>query len=87
MSGIYVIAMTYGGSGVRHKIWDWTERVAYLVDDNEFAAMSAGDSSAVPIGFPREDVFADSEALVSRVDRGLRNWWKSCDAVPWQPLG
>jgi hypothetical protein len=78
MRGETVIVRAFGDRPLKRKVWEVGDAVVYVTNDEEFDKLSAGIAAQEPIGFPKEDVFRDteSESFNDSVD------WSQL--VPWQ---
>jgi len=76
MRGEAVIVRTFGGKGLKRRVWDVGQTVVYVTDDEQFERLTAGKRAIKPIGFPKEDVFRGTENQpIDSID------WSSL--VPW----
>ncbi len=57
MRGEIVVVRVFGGAGLVRRVWDVSESVVYLTDDEQLQRYALGLPMLIPIGFPREDVF------------------------------
>jgi hypothetical protein len=74
MRGDVVLVRTFSGKAVKRRVWDVGDTVVYVTNDEQFEKLAAGKNAVEPIGFPKEDVFRDTEN-------------ESCDdAVDWTRL-
>jgi hypothetical protein len=74
MRGDVVLVRTFSGKAVKRRVWDVGDTVVYVTNDEQFERLAAGKSAVEPVGFPKEDVFRDTENE------------SSDDAVDWAHL-
>lgn len=74
MRGDIVIVRAFGGKALKRRVWDVGDTVVYITNDEQFERLVAGKHALEPVGFPKEDVFRDTEN------------GSSDDAVDWARL-
>lgn len=74
MRGEIVIVRAFGGKPLKRRVWDIGRSVVYVTNDEEFNKLEADLPALEPIGFPKEDVFQDTEKE------------SSTDSVDWSRL-
>ena len=79
MRGEVVVVKDVSGKALIRRVWSSDALAVYITDDKGFARMTAGDQDAVPVGFPREAVFAYEAGAESAMADGrawdtLRPW-------------
>ena len=78
MRGDLVIVRAFGNRPLRRRVWDVSDTVVFITDDEQFERLAVGEQAVSPIGFPKEDVFSctASESYDDAID------WTSL--APWQ---
>jgi len=61
MRGDIVIVRAFGGKALKRRVWDVGDTVVYITNDEQFERLVAGKRAVEPVGFPKEDVFKDTE--------------------------
>lgn len=85
MRGEKVIVRTLGGRPVVGMIWEADESTVYVTDKANLHRLLVGEEAALPIGFPREDVFeynADKARAIEQPRRTDKWDWESLR--PWK---
>jgi hypothetical protein len=67
MQGDLVIVRSYGGVPLVRRVWEEDKRGVYITDDVHFKLLATGESSVLPVGFPRQDVFRYDPSLAELV--------------------
>jgi hypothetical protein len=62
MRGDIVLVRTFGGKGLKRRVWDVGDSVVFVTNDEQFEKLVAGKRAVDPVGFPKEDVFRDTES-------------------------
>lgn len=88
MKGEFVIVQEFGGRPLIRRVWDATSEAVFVCSEERFNALSSGENTQYPIGFPRENVYEyDASKAVMlgslwQVDPGI---WQSM--TPWKGAG
>ncbi len=76
MRGELVIIRVFGGEPAVRRVWENSDRVVYITDDDNLKLLLAGKPALEPIGFPKEDVFKfDNKLAESMADLCRDSKW------------
>jgi len=68
MRGDQVVVRAFGDEALVRRIWRATEGVVFIVSDQNFRTLLAGEEGLWPIGFRREDVFEYDEDAIQELE-------------------
>lgn len=74
MRGSLVIARDYKGVPLLRRVWESGSKVVYLSEESQFQQLSTGGIGLIPVGFPKEDVFACDPEAVRQMESGSLDW-------------
>ncbi len=56
MRGDIVTVKTFGGETVSRLVWDESDEMVYVVNEESYRLLMNGERAPTPIGFPRSDI-------------------------------
>lgn len=69
MRGDFVIVRAFGDIPLVRIVWDETDKIIYITNEEQYALLSAGKPALEPVGFPWEDVFIYDEEMANAMKR------------------
>jgi len=81
MRGTIVVARCYNNKPAVLRVWECDDRLAYLASERRFADLQSGRAKSLPIGFPRDDVFAYDDNVMGHLVTGVEG-----SEVPWHRM-
>lgn len=78
MKGQLVVVKDFRGVALIRRVWTSDESAVYISDEQGFEALQRGVAGALPVGFPRRDVFVLEDGFCpDRVDWSRMTPWES----------